>query len=112
MSKRIVLAVAGGVVAGATVIGVPAFAYATTGDSGSSNSSSSDSTGMTGSQMSSMMNDPAFVDSAKQFMSKMMSDTQLQQQMRSVMGDMGDMGNASGGMMGDSSSGKAAPSTP
>lgn len=82
MNKRVIVALTAGVVAGATVVGVPAFAYA---------SSESDS-GVTGPDMSSMMEDPAFLERAKAFMSEMMSDPELQEQMRSMM-DMGDMGD-------------------
>ncbi len=84
MNKRIVLALAAGVIAGATVVGVPAFAYATADSSG----------GTSTSDMSSMMDDPAFRDSAKAFMEDMMSDPELKQQMQSMMGGMDGMGGS------------------
>ena len=56
--------------------------------------------GMSGSDMGSMMEDPAFLQRAKTFMSEMMSDPTLQEQMRSMMGDMGDM-SGMGGMAGE-----------
>ncbi len=89
MSKRTIMAVAAGVVAGVTVVGVPALAYAGN-DSGG---------GMSGSDMGSMMEDPAFLQKAKTFMSEMMSDPALQEQMRSMMGGMGDI-SGMGGMAG------------
>lgn len=107
MSKRIVLAVAAGVVAGATVIGVPTFAFATASDSGDSAGR-----GTSGSQMTSTMTDPAFVNSAKQLMSTMMSDPHLQQQMRSMMGGISGTGGAPGGMLGGSPSGQTGSGTP
>ena len=90
MSKRTIMAVAAGVVAGATVVGVPALAYA-------GSDSVSD---MSGSEMGSMMEDPAFLEKAKTFMSEMMSDPALMEQMRAMMGDMGDM-SGMGGMTGE-----------
>ena len=83
MRKRMIMAVAAGVVAGATVVGVPALAYAG-GDSPGG--------GVSGADMGSMMEDPALLERAKAFMSEMMSDPTLQEEMRSMMGDMGDMG--------------------
>ena len=86
MSKQTIMAVVAGVVAGATVVGVPALAYA-----------GSDSTGSTsGSDMSSMMEDPALLENAKALMSEMMSDPTLREQMRSIMGDMGGMSDMGG----------------
>lgn len=96
MNKRIALALASGVVAGATVVGVPAFAYATSDSDG----------GTSAPDMSSMMSDPEFRDSAKAFMSEMMSDPQLREQMRSMMGDMQDMDHMGG------SAGESNPGTP
>lgn len=81
MSKRMIMAVAAGVAAGATVVGVPALAYAG-GDA---------TAGVRGADMGSMMEDPAFLENAKAVMSEMMSDPALQEQMRSMMGNMGDM---------------------
>jgi hypothetical protein len=98
LTKRTVLAVAAGVVAGATVVGVPAFAYADAGN------------GVADSHMESVMDDPEFFDRMKDFMTEMMSDPQMQEQMqdhmRSMMesmedmpsmGGMGDMGDMHGG---------------
>ncbi|CCH87038.1 conserved exported protein of unknown function [Modestobacter italicus] len=90
MRKRTIMAVAAGVVAGATVVGVPTLAYAGD-DSGG---------GMSGSDMGSMMEDPAFLEQAKTFMSEMMSDPTLREQMRSMMDGMGDM-SGMGGMAGE-----------
>ena len=101
MSKRSIGMLAAGLVAGATLVGVPTFAFA----------DSDTSTGTSGSDMSTVMNDPAFVERMKEVMSEMMSDEKLQEQMRSMMGDMGgmsegDMGGMSEGQGGtDGSSG-------
>ena len=86
MTKRMIMAVAAGVVAGATVVGVPVLAYAG-GDSAG---------GAPASDMGSMMEDPAFRENAKAFMSEMMSDPALREQMRSMMGDMGGMSDMDG----------------
>ncbi len=110
MTKRTVLAVAAGVVAGATLVGVPAFAYADT------------DTGAADSAMEAGMDDPAFVERMKEAMTEMMSDPQMQQQMQDHMRDMGDaMGNmppmdGMGGMHGhpggDVADGGSDPGTP
>lgn len=111
MNKRSIVTLAAGVVVGGTLIGVPAAAVA---------SSDSDTSG-SGSDMSSMMDDPAFSDRMKALMSDMMSDPQLREQMRSMMEGMGDMsgegmGGMSGGDMGDhmgkGSDGQNDPGTP
>ena len=86
MSKPTIVAVAAGVVAGAIVVGVPALAYAGSDSAGATN----------GSDMSSMMEDPAFREDAKAFMSEMMSDPNLREQMRDIMGDMGGMSDMGG----------------
>lgn len=91
MRKRTIMAVAAGVVAGATVVGVPALAYAGSDAGG----------GVSGSDMGSMMEDPAFLQKARTFMSEMMSDPTLQEQMRSMMGGMGDDMSGMGGMAGE-----------
>lgn len=104
MSKRMIMAVAAGVVAGATVIGVPVAAFAA-GDSPSGTSGSSAAP----SQMSAMMNDPTAYNQAKAFMSKMMSDPQLVQQMRSMMSGVNGMGNMGVGMSGHSGGTSASP---
>lgn len=104
MSKRIIAAVATGVVAGATVIGVPVAAFAATGTPGGSSGS-----GAATSQMSTIMNDPASYNQAKAFMSKVMSDPQLVQQMRSVMSGVGTM---TGGATNGSPGGTSATPTP
>ena len=77
MSKRTIIAVATGVIAGATVVGVPAFAYADAASGAEADS-----------RMESVMDDPAFFDRMKDFMSEMMSDPQMQEQMREHMGTM------------------------
>ena len=105
MSKGTIVAVAAGVIAGATVVGVPAWAYA----------GADSATGTNGSQMSSMMDDPAFFDRMKAAMSEMMSDPQMQEQMRSMMDGMEGMGGMSdGGMghMGNAPEGQNDPGTP
>ena len=104
MSKRTIAALATGVIAGATVVGVPALAYAGA-DSG---------TGAAGSDMGSMMDDPAVFDRMKAFMSEMMSDPQMQERMRSMMDGMGDMSGMGMGMghMGDATDSQHAPATP
>lgn len=106
MSKRMIMAVAAGVVAGATVVGVPALAYAG-GDA---------TAGIRGADMGSMMEDPAFLENAKAFMSEMMSDPSLQEQMRSMMGDMGGMSDMEGmpdmGHMDDGSAEEVDPGNP
>lgn len=95
MSKRSIGMLAAGLVAGATLVGVPTFALA----------DSDASTGTSGSDMSTVMNDPAFVERMKEVMSEMMSDEKLQEQMRSMMGDMGGMSNGNMGDMGGMSKG-------
>ena len=104
MSKRTIIAVATGVVAGATVVGVPAFAYA----DAVSGAESADS------HMESVMEDPAFYDRMMAAMSDMMSDPRMQEQMRDHMetmmegmhGRMDGMGGMHGmhGRMGSGSS--------
>jgi hypothetical protein len=94
LTKRTVLAVAAGVVAGATVVGVPAFAYADAGN------------GPADSRMESVMDDPAFFDRMKDSMTEMMSDPQMQDQMRTMMEDMSSMGGM-GGMHGGGRGGDA-----
>jgi hypothetical protein len=78
MNKRTIMAVATGVLAGATVVGVPAFAYA----------DAASGTEAAHSHMESVMDDPAFFDRMKAAMSDMMSDPQMQEQMREHMGTM------------------------
>ena len=102
MSKRTIVAVAAGVIAGATVVGVPAWAYA----------GADSATGTNGSQMSSMMDDPAFFDRMKAAMSEMMSDPQMREQMRSMMEDMGPMSGSGMGHMGDAPDGQNDPGAP
>jgi hypothetical protein len=87
LTKRTVLAVAVGVVAGATVVGVPAFAYADAGN------------GAGHSHMESVMDDPAFFDRMTDAMTGMMSDPQMRDHMRTMMEDMDDM-SSMGGMGG------------
>jgi hypothetical protein len=89
MTKRTLLAVAAGVLAGATVVGVPAFALA----------DAPSDPGTAGSHMGSMMDDPEFFDRMGVFMSEMMSDEQMREQMRDMMKSMPDMGSM-GGMHG------------
>lgn len=92
MNKQTIVAVAVGVVAGATVVGVPALAYA----DAASGTEAADS------HMESVMDDPAFFDRMKDSMSEMMSDPQMQEQMRDHMGtmmeDMPSMEGMHGGM--------------
>ncbi|TFV79391.1 hypothetical protein E4P39_01755 [Blastococcus sp. CT_GayMR19] len=102
MSKRSIVAVAAGVIAGATVVGVPALAYAGA-DAGA---------GPAGSDMGSMMDDPAHIDRMKAFMSERMSDPQMQEQMRSMMDGMGDMSDEGMGHMGDAPDGQSDPGNP
>jgi long-subunit fatty acid transport protein len=105
MTRRSIVTLAAGVLAGAAIVGVPTFALADS-DSGG---------GTSGSDMAAVMDDPAFVDRMKTLMSEMMSDPELQEQMRSMMGDMGDMSGEGmdmgdmGGMGGDAGE---APGTP
>ena len=72
MSKRTIIAVATGVIAGATVVGVPAFAYA----DGVSGAEAVDC------HTKSVMEHPAFYDRMMAAMSDMMSDPRMQEQMR------------------------------
>lgn len=103
MNKRSIVTLAAGVVVGGTLIGVPAVALAGSG----SNTSGS------GSNMSSMMDDPAFFNRMKTLMSDMMSDPQLQKQMRSTMDGMGGMSGAGmGSHMGGTTAGPQGPGTP
>ncbi|MCF6735865.1 hypothetical protein [Blastococcus sp. KM273129] len=116
MSKRTIIAVATGVIAGATVVGVPAFAYA----------DAASETGTADSHMESVMEDPAFYDRMMAAMSDMMSDPQMQEQMRdhmrtmmegmSSMEDMedmhGHMDGMGGGMGGESSDDAGDSATP
>lgn len=96
MSKRSIGMLAAGLVAGATLVGVPTFAFA----------ESDTSTSTSGSDMSTVMNDPAFIGRMKEVMSEMMSDEKLQEQMRSMMGDMGGMSEGDMGDMGDMGDGQ------
>ena len=102
MSKRTIVAVAAGVIAGATVVGVPAWAYA----------GADSATDAAGSQMSSMMDDPAFFDRMKAAMSEMMGDPQMQEQMRSMMDGMGAVSDGRMGHMGNAPEGQNDPGTP
>ena len=103
MNKRSIVTLAAGVVVGGTLIGVPAAALA---------SSDSDTSG-SGSDMSSMMDDPAFFDRMKALMSDMMSDPQMQEQMRSMMEGTGDMsGGDMDDHMGSGTDGQNDPGTP
>ena len=90
MTRRSIMTLAAGALAGAAIVGVPTFALA-----------DSESAGRTSdSDMAAVMDDPAFVDRMKTVMSEMMSDPQLREQMRSMMGDMGNM-SGEGTDMGD-----------
>jgi len=102
MTRRSIVTLAAGVFAGAAIVGVPTFALADSESGG----------GTSGSEMAAVMDDPAFVDRMKTLMSEMMSDSELQQQMRSMMGDMGHMGGMSGESMDMGDMGAEAPGTP
>ncbi len=104
MNKRITALVAGGVLAGASLLGVPAYALANQSDATPSGAAASSNDIR---QMGAAMSDPQFQNQMKSFMSEMMSDPQLRQQMVSMMSeamaemdgqmdgqmDMGDMGS-------------------
>lgn len=94
MNKRMIMGVAAGVVAGATLMGVPTLALA----------DRPTDPGPAGSDMAAVMEDPDFADRMAAVMSEMMSDEKLQDQMRSMMSEMGGMSGAdhmSGGDMQD-----------
>ena len=96
MNKRMVAMAAGGALAGAAVVGLPALAVAgqDTPRAEPTSTSSPDAQ-----EMGSMMSDPELMDQMKNFMSEMMADEDMRAQMRSMMSDvMGDMGMGSGGM--------------
>jgi hypothetical protein len=103
VSKRTIIAVATGVIAGAAVVGVPASAYAHAAPGNEA----------AGSHMGSVMDDPAFFDRMRASMSHMMSDPQMREQMQDHMRTMmegmpfmedmhamGDMDGMQGGMGG------------
>lgn len=98
MNKRTIMAVAAGVVAGATLMGVPAFALA---DARTDTGTASD--------MTAVMEDPEFVERMAAVMSEVMSDEELQGQMRSMMSNMGGMSMDG---MGDAAEEESAPGTP
>lgn len=109
MSKRTIATIAGGVLAGAALVGVPAYAASTTpGDESAPHAEAHTS------DMGAMMSDPQFRQEMKDFMSEMMSDPELTEQMRSMMSeampdmhgmegseDMGGMHGMGGGGMSD-----------
>lgn len=80
MNNRTIIAVATGVIAGATVVGVPALAYAD--PVSGADTASSDG------PMESVMDDPAFYDRMMAAMSELMSDPEMQERMRDHMSSM------------------------
>lgn len=90
MMKRTMAHLAIGAVAGAAVVGVPAYALAARGSGADSG------------QMHTMMSDTDMRDDMKSAMGDMMSDPQLRAQMQSMMeAAMKNMTDMSGGNMGD-----------
>lgn len=102
MTKRSIGMLAAGLVAGATLVGVPTFAFASS-DQGTESPSSGTNSDL-GSKMGTLMNDDTFIKQMTDMMSKVMSDKQLQDQMGSIMGGMGDMSGGMGSMDGSSGS--------
>lgn len=107
MTKRMTGFVAGGVLAGAAIVGIPTLALAQPETPPGRAATETGSDAMQG--MGSMMSDPQFRDQMATFMGEMMSDQQLREQMRSMMSDaMGDMGaGRMGNMMGGSGMGES-----
>lgn len=96
MNKRMVAMAAGGVLAGAAMVGLPTLAMA---DQDTPTSEPTNTASPGAHEMGSMMSDPELMDQMKSFMSEMMADEDMRAQMRSMMSDvMGDMGMGSGEM--------------